>query len=226
MRRPFLSASLFSGFAAAAHRLLSRRLRRRRRSGWADPFHFFAFLAAGVVAHATSVTPPSFSELVSEAQVIARGTVTSVSARWVDAPQGRMIKTFVDFTVEKRIKGNPAATMTLQFLGGTVGTDTMHVSGMPEFKVGQTDILFITGNGIQFCPLVRFGHGRYHVRTDAASHRKYVTRNDESPLASVADVKVPETDHPVAKAIRSAEAALSPDEFETQISDELAREKR
>jgi hypothetical protein len=133
-----------------------------------------------------------------------------------------MIKTFVTFSVEKRLKGNPADTVTLEFLGGTVGTDTLHVSGMPEFKVGDHEIVFVQGNGVQFCPLVRFGHGRYHVHTDAQTRRRYITRNDESPLSSVNEVQLPADEHAIPGTRRgTSTTALTPEDFETEISGEV-----
>jgi hypothetical protein len=225
MRRwSLLSLAEALGLFHVAERLRGRR--RRRRERLAQLRYSFVALVCGVaVAHATSVTPPSFPDLVAEAQVIARGTVTGVSSRWVDGPGGRMIKTFVDFSVEQRIKGTPGSTMTLEFLGGTVGADTLRVSGMPEFKVGESEIVFVRDNGVQFCPLVRLMHGRYHVRTDAASRRKFVTRDDDTPLDSVDDVQLPMDQHATAKAHGSA-AALSPDDFATQIATEVGRSNR
>jgi hypothetical protein len=186
----------------------------------------FSFLALllGLSAHATSVTPPSFPELVSEADAIARATVNSVESRWVDAPQGRVIKTFVTFSVDKVLKGSPTNPLTLEFLGGTVGTETVHVAGMPEFRVGQREIVFVQGNGLQFCPLVRFGHGRYHVKTDARSQRSFVTRNDDSPLTGTTDVQLPADDHAQAgTATTSSVAPLSPEQFEAAITAEAGR---
>lgn len=219
---PFTSAHPDASIASAAQRL---RRRRRRRPAWWAPFTVVTLLLSGGIARATSVVPPSFSELVSEAQVIARATVTDVSARWVDAPQGRVIKTFVTFAVEKRLKGEAADSLTLSFLGGTVGADRMHVSGMPEFAVGETEILFVQGNGVQFCPLVRFGHGRYHVRADAGTHRKVVTRNDDAPLTSTDDVH--QDAEPHGNAHRAAlSAAMTSNTFESSIADEVARHSR
>jgi hypothetical protein len=204
---------------------LRRRLARQRRA--MQRYSFVAALCTAVAGYATSVTPPSFSELVTEAQTIARGTVRSVESRWVETPRGRVIKTFVSFAVEKPLKGNPGDTVTLEFLGGSVGTDTLHVAGMPEFKVGEQEILFVQGNGVQFCPLVRFGHGRYHVHSDAKTHRRFVTRNDESPLRSTADVQEPAEDHhPGAASATTAPdttTALTPEAFETEIDHEVSR---
>jgi hypothetical protein len=212
------SSNTETGFSTIAQRLRGRR--RRRRERWSHLYYSLALLCTALFARATSVTPPSFPQLVSEAQVIAQGTVTSIASRWVDGPQGRMINTFVDFAVEKTLKGTAPATLTLQFLGGTVGADTLHVGGMPEFKIGEQEILFVQNNGIQFCPLVRFGHGRYHVRTDAASHRQYVARNDNMPLTSTAEVQVPENDSGAAK--HDPANALSPDAFAAQVRAEIA----
>lgn len=202
-----------------------RRRRRRRREQW---MRFSVALAAiGISgARATSVTPPSFSELVGEAQTIARGTVAAVESRWVDAPDGRIIKTFVTFTVEKRIKGNPPDSLTLEFLGGTVGTESLKVDGMPHFQIGEREILFVRDNGVQFCPLVRLMHGRYRVRADQATGRRYVARDDDTPMASVNDVELPADTHGVAKAFRSAATAMAPDDFEARISEEAFRHAR
>jgi hypothetical protein len=217
-----LSASVSELFTVA-HRL---RGRRRRRREWLQRFSFLALLTAALTARATSVTPPSFTELVAESQVVARGTVTSISSRWVDSPQGPMIKTFVEFAVQKSLKGDAPNPMTLQFLGGTVGTETLHVSGMPEFKVGDTEILFVRNNGTQFCPLVRMMHGRYHVRADAA-HHNYVARDDETPLSSVDDIQLPANDHAPAasKQKRSTATALTPEDFESEVTNEVSRQR-
>ncbi len=202
-----------------------RRRRSRRRPYWA-PYSLIAALAAGAAANATTVTPPSFAELVREAQTIARGTVTAIDARWVDVADRRVIKTFVTFAVEQPLKGTPPDVLTLVFLGGTVGTETLHVSGMPTFKTGDKDILFLSGNGVQFCPLVRLMHGRYRVRHDGSTQRDYVARDDDTPLASIDDVQLPPEDHGGAKTMRSAVPGLTPDDFAARIASEVARNNR
>src|SRR5215207_11195448 len=95
-------------------------------------------LAALPAARATSVVPPNFAELVGEADAIYRGRVTAVQPRRVERPDGNgsVIKTFVTFAVERVLKGADQKEVTLEFLGGTVGDDSMTVSGMPKFNVG------------------------------------------------------------------------------------------
>lgn len=222
MRRAELISIVGSGWNGVTHRL---RRRRRRRFPWHSPYHFVAFFIAALSAHATSVVAPSFSELVAEADVIARGSVTNVTSQWVDAPQGRVIKTFVTFAVQNVLKGNPGSTLTLEFLGGTVGTDSLTVAGMPQFTVGKTEIVFVHGNGVQFCPLVRFMHGRYRVRTDPSSQRQFVARNDRIPVTSPADVQLSDGAS-IANASRTPASAMAPEDFEAAVSTELARQHR
>ena len=92
-------------------------------------FLTIALLAAPGL-RATSVVPPSFPELVAEADGIYRGRVTSIQARRVPLPEGdgSVIKTFVTFAVERALKGAEQTQLTLEFLGGTVGDETITVS--------------------------------------------------------------------------------------------------
>jgi hypothetical protein len=174
-------------------------------------------------AHATSVIAPSFDELVNEAQTIVRARVLEVHCAWVESPQGRVIKTYVTLAVEKRLKGAPGAQLTLSFLGGELDGQGMRVAGMPEFVVGQTEILFVAGNRAQFCPLVAMMHGRYRVQTDAASGRDYIARNDGVPLTSEHDVQLPQADNPLERQLKPVSAALSPAVFEQRITEQLSR---
>lgn len=180
------------------------------------------FVFAAAVAHATSVVPPKFTELVAEAQVIVRAKVTQVACVWVDTPQGRVIKTNVTLTVARVIKGTADKEMTLQFLGGEIDDQVMRVAGMPQFTVGQTDIVFITGNGVRFCPLVGMMHGRYRVKTDASTQREFIARDDGVPLEDVSEVQLQQNVSSVVTRSKSAAAALTPEVFEEKIKEEAS----
>jgi hypothetical protein len=173
-------------------------------------------------ARATSVVAPSFSELVSEAQVIVRAKVREVRCAWVDSPQGRVIRTYVTLDVLKRLKGEATDELTLQFLGGEIDGESMRVSGMPRFVVGRTEVVFVSGNGRRFCPLVAMMHGRYRVQSDAANHREYIARDDGVPLESEHDVQLPQGGNGVANRLKSVAAALTPEGFEQKITQEVA----
>ncbi|MSU50848.1 MAG: hypothetical protein EXS37_17465 [Opitutus sp.] len=177
--------------------------------------NLLAFVPA---ASATSVVAPSFSELVAEAQDIFRAKVREVRSAWVDSPQGRVIKTYVTFDVLKRLKGQAPAELTLQFLGGELDGESMRVAGMPRFSVGQTELVFVSGNGRRFCPLVAMMHGRYRVQTDSASGREYVARDDGVPLESEHDVPLPQAENGIVNRLKRVSAALAPDVSETSIA--------
>lgn len=176
-----------------------------------------------VPLRATTVAPPSFEHLVAKAELIVRGRVLEVHAAWADSPQGRVIKTYVTFAVQRALKGAAGAQLTLSFLGGELDGQGMRISGMPQFVVGQTEILFVAGNGVRFCPLVAMMHGRYRVQSDAATGREFIARNDGVPLVSEHDVELPQTGNPIERQLRPVSAALSVAAFEQSISQQITR---
>ena len=186
--------------------------------------YFFPILIlVSAALHATSVIAPSFPELVAESQVIARVKVTEIRAAWSDTPQGRIIKTYVTFEVIKQLKGTPAHSYTLPFLGGELGGEKIQVEGMPRFTLNQTDIIFLSDiSGLKFSPLVGLMHGRYRLLTDPATARTYVARNDGVPLESENDVQLPQSSLLAVNRLKSVNRALSPESFEDLIVAEIS----
>ena len=137
---------------------------------------------AGV--RATTVIPPTFDQLVNDAELIFQGTVTASRSLWIGGGSERHIVTDVTFRIEDAIKGAPGKSYTIRMLGGTVDGETIEVSDTPEFKVGDRDILFVEHNGQQFVPLVGIMHGRFHVQTDSGG-RETVTKESGASLANV-----------------------------------------
>jgi hypothetical protein len=188
----------------------------------------FVLLLAGALhlpatARATSVTPPTFAELIAESQFIVRARVQAVRAAWVDSPQGRVIRTYVTVSVLKPLKGAAPAELTLELLCGEIDGHGMQVAGMPRFEPGRMEFLFIAGNGVRFCPLVGIMHGRYRILTDPATAREYVARNDGVPLESEHDVQLPQPGNALALRFKQPAQALSPQTFEQRITGELLR---
>jgi len=184
----------------------------------------FAFFLAAPAARAMSVVPPTFPELVAEAQSIIRGEVTSVRSAYDEAAPGRPIKTYVTFRVERTLKGPPSAdgTVTLVFLGGKVGADSMVIAGMPKFQTGDREIVFVERNGEVLCPLIAAEHGRYRVLRDPATRRDYIARGNRVPLESTEEVVLP-LDAPAAVSrLKSAARALSPEAFEASVAQTAA----
>ncbi len=187
-------------------------------------------LFAAGVAHATSVVPPRFAELVAEAELIVRATPIARETRREAAPDGTAIlRTYVTLAVERTLKGAPADHLTLAFLGGELGDEAMTVQGVPRLEPGAVDYVFIAGNGRVFCPLVGLGHGRFRVLRDGATGREYLARENLEPLTDPGEVGLPLD--PAAPAlpllaVRAAERrarALDPAAFEAAVTAELRR---
>ncbi len=125
-----------------------------------------ALLVACQNLPATSVVPPTFDQLVGQAEAIFHGRVTSVHSLWVGEGSQRHIDTLVTFEVADAMKGGLERSYTIRMFGGTVGDESMGISDAPEFQVGDEDILFVENNGSQVVPLVGIMHGRFRVVRD------------------------------------------------------------
>lgn len=170
------------------------------------------------ITQATTVIPPTFDELVSQAEVIFQGDVTDVRSQWVGEGAQRHIVSYVTFKVEDALKGTPGQSYTIRMLGGTVDGETMGVSDAPKFKVGDKDILFVQNNGSQFVPLVGIMHGRFHVKRDQTG-QEVVSNNENEPVKNVARLGR------AAEAADGPEANLTAADFKAAVKSKLQAPK-
>lgn len=118
---------------------------------------------------ATMGRPWALDQAVERAGLIFEGTVVAIAFRDSDqlpTSQTTLPHTFVTYEVGKALRGRPESPrLTLRFLGGWSGKAgrIMRVPHAPLFKLGDHDILFVTGNGAAACPLVACGLGRFRV---------------------------------------------------------------
>ena len=126
----------------------------------------------------TTVVPPTFEQLVQQAELIFQGTVTNSLSVWEGEGGQRHIETYVTFKIEDNVKGQAGTSYTIRMLGGTVGDETMEVTDTPKFTVGDREILFVEHNNDQFVPLVGIDHGRFHVQKDEQTGRDIVVNNE------------------------------------------------
>jgi hypothetical protein len=127
---------------------------------------------------ATTVIPPTFDQLVKQAELIFQGTVTDSRSVWEGEGGQRHIETYVTFKIEDNVKGDAGSSYTIRMLGGTVGDETMEVTDAPKFSVGDREILFVEHNNDQFIPLVGIDHGRFHIQKDEQTGRDIVVNNE------------------------------------------------
>jgi hypothetical protein len=113
------------------------------------------------------------------------------------------------------LKGKAADELELSFLGGTVGPDTLQVSGMPRFQNNSRFILFVSSNRTEICPLVGMFHGKFNLHRDPLTGEETVSRHDGAPV-QIAPPGVAE-----GKSLIPLRA-LTPTEFKQRIRDRLA----
>ncbi len=152
-------------------------------------------------AAATTVLQKSFADVVQAAEIIAVGTVTALAAEW-DAAHARPF-TRITFSTLDILKGaHTEAALTLRVLGGPQPDGSIvQIAGVPQFRLGDRLVVFVTGTDRSAVPLVGLWQGVYRVVFDVArgvdtiySHaRQPVTRlppatggllHDEAPLSS------------------------------------------
>ena len=169
-----------------------------------------ALLVGSVSLDATTVIPPTFEQLVDQAQEIFQGSVTKVDSQWIGEGADRHIVSYITFEVKDALKGAPGKTYTMRAFGGTIDGETMMIGDGPKFEVGDEDILFVENNGTQVVPLVGLMHGQFHVRRDQ-SGKAMVTTNEDKPLRNVTRLgRETETG-------TSTEAVLTPEAFKAAI---------
>jgi hypothetical protein len=175
---------------------------------------------AAIPLRATSVVPPEFSELVNRSDYVVRARVKSLSYEERVSGGRELIFTKIEVEVLEVIAGTPPAPVVLVMLGGKNGDRELVVAGVPQFRVGDEEILFVEGNGRNFYPLYAVMHGKYPVKRDPATGRRFVTRSNEVPLGDVAEVTLPMTDGTAAelqKRMRRTTDAMTPEDFIQRI---------
>jgi len=128
-------------------------------------------LAAAPSLSASSLDKVSALERVQAADLIFEGEVVQVDYRSSEAGPGQISlpHTYVTYAIQHVFKGSSAAgqSLTLRMQGGPDDQGRfLKVSGVPQFRPGDRDILFVQDNGSAICPLVGWEQGRFRVIRD------------------------------------------------------------
>lgn len=171
---------------------------------------------------ATTVIPPTFDQLVQQAEFIFQGTVTNTQSVWTGEGAQRHIETYVTFQVEDNVKGQAGSSYTIQMLGGTVGDETFEITDTPKFKVGDREILFVEHNNDQFVPLVGISYGRFHVQRDEQTAHDVLLTNEGEAVRDFTQLGKNQE----AATGADVSQAISPDAFKSAIHQQLSDSAR
>src|SRR5947207_12609301 len=92
-------------------------------------------------AHAAIAVAASFDDKVDNAAAIILGKCVRTESRF--DPSGRWIVTYSTFAVEKSLKGTAAGEVTLVTPGGSVGSVHQSTVGVPAFREGDEQVVFV-----------------------------------------------------------------------------------
>jgi hypothetical protein len=143
------------------------------------------------------------ADRLDRAHVAFVGEAVSIAHRDVVLPElGAVPHTFVTYRVDDPVKGaTTGEQVTLRFLGGPAedGVRTLSVSEIPEFEVGERDLLFVReDNGRHACPLIDCRSGRLKVEGDqilAPTGHLLVTLDDGRTRFAERPSDVPPAEH-------------------------------
>lgn len=143
-------------------------------SSGVPPAIFGLVLAAIFVlpAFAIKFAPLSIERLRDIAQVIVHGTVREKICE--RDPEGR-IYTRVTLDLHETWKGSASGpTFTFVQGGGTLGEQTVEVSGQENFEIGEEVVLFLVLNKRSESLVIGLSQGKFKVRHDPSDGRTYV----------------------------------------------------
>jgi hypothetical protein len=137
--------------------------------------------------HATSVRQISMDEMLHDCQFVFEGTVLTLEA---ERNSQKRIHTYVMFEIQDIIKGEySSSSITLSFLGGTVGDVTMGVSDMKIPQVGERGIYFVESlERSQVHPLYGWSQGHFLVQPDETDTYRVMTSNEQPVTEVMTDI--------------------------------------
>ena len=180
---------------------------------------FAALLTPGRAAP-TTVAALTFDELLAGADEVFIGQVVGRRSVWEESRSGRSIVTLVTFRVERTLKGAPRIQAMIEFPGGTIGDDTMRVAGVPQFQIGDRDVLFLSDVVRPVSPVVGLMQGRFRIIRDPGSGVDTVRTFGGDAIASLDDLGRPAVRRP------GPRASMTLGEFVARVAERMARQGR
>jgi hypothetical protein len=99
--------------------------------------------ASTATAHALTLLPADFNEMVAGSQTIVHGRVLDVQSELLSGRSS--IQSVVTLQVIDTLKGAAAREVSFRVPGGRIGRYRRVVVGAPEFSQGQEVVVFLSG---------------------------------------------------------------------------------
>jgi hypothetical protein len=127
------------------------------------------------VLWATTVMKMDLDQLVAHSGRIVVGRCLSVESRW--NAKRTLILTYSQFEVERDLKGNSPAVVTVVTIGGKVGDRVQAVAGMPVFSAGHEALLFLENPRQQYWLPVGLEQGYFRIVQNPSTGVREATRS-------------------------------------------------
>ena len=149
----------------------------------------YLFLIPISYGHAASVRQVTMDEMLQQCQFVFEGKVSALEA---EENSQKRIHTYVTFEIQDIIKGEYSSdTITLSFLGGTVGDVTMGVSDMNVPQVGERGIYFVESlEKSQVHPLYGWSQGHFLVQPDDTGTDRVMTSSEQPVTGVMKDMSI------------------------------------
>lgn len=156
----------------------------------------------------------SVDQLTDRAGSIVVATVVSRRAEWEAYGASKLIITKITLAVEQSVKGSMPGTLVIEVVGGTIGDQTLRVSDVPEFRVGDRDVLFLNNHPHAVSPVVGSDQGLFRIINESATGVPRIVTAGYAPLLSDSAAKA-------SIALPTLGSALALDEFLGLIRDRV-----
>jgi len=120
-----------------------------------------AALAAPAAAVASQAIAVSVEQLARTSDLVVRGRVKEITARWSD--DRRRIFTYVRVKPAAAWRGRASAPVTVLVPGGVVGALGQRVDGAPSFATGEDVVVFLTRAEAGSYRVNGLAQGKYRV---------------------------------------------------------------
>ena len=130
---------------------------------------------------ATTVIAPTLANLAARAERIVVSEVVDVRVERRQTRDGHLPFTLVTLRTVLTIKGAASVQFLLELPGGEAGDEALEVVGLPRFRVGDRDVLFLADSR-WLSPFPAFALGRYRLVQGEDAGGEMVTGADGRPF--------------------------------------------